>query len=196
MAIKMGTKYKTIVIDPPWPIEKLRQQCSVMSKAKYRPSHDRNFEYSFMSIDQIKQLPIQQLSGDDCWLFLWTIQKYLPISFDMIHDWGFKYLCLITWNKRNGMKVAGFNYMSEFIVVGRKGKFPAFVRGIQIPTVMTINPTRHSEKPNEFYQLLEVCYDSPKLSLFERKPRVGFDIWGDEAPNCVDLSWAGLTCQH
>jgi MT-A70 protein len=39
----------------------------------------------------------------------------------------------------------------------------------------------HSEKPTAFYSLVESLCPAPRyLELFARKPRPGWDVWGDE----------------
>lgn len=71
-------KYQVIVIDPPWDIEKIIRE--------ERPNQNKT-----MSIDEIKQYPIENLADTDCHLWLWTTHKYLPKAFDILGYWGFKY---------------------------------------------------------------------------------------------------------
>jgi N6-adenosine-specific RNA methylase IME4 len=41
----------------------------------------------------------------------------------------------------------------------------------------------HSQKPDEAYELIEKMYpDLPKIELFARYARPGWDVWGNEAP--------------
>jgi hypothetical protein len=62
-------QFSTIVIDPPWPIQKIPREV--------RPNQ-HGLDYPTMSLDQIKNLPITDLAHTDCHLLLWTTQKYLP----------------------------------------------------------------------------------------------------------------------
>lgn len=185
MAIKIN-KYKVIVIDPPWPINKIVR--------KVRPNQLKFLDYETMSIDDIVQLPIPTLCANNSVVFLWVTLSTLPAGFECFKQWKLKYHIALTWNKGSGLCSFGFFRNSEIVLVGYLGNGIGdfAVKGIQIPSVFFSKSTKHSEKPNIFYQLVEVCYPGPKLSLFERKNRIGFDVWGDEAPNCVDLSWAGL----
>jgi N6-adenosine-specific RNA methylase IME4 len=49
----------------------------------------------------------------------------------------------------------------------------------------------HSEKPEEFYAMVEQVSPGPYLDMFARRPRLGWDVWGDEAPGSVDLGAQG-----
>jgi len=45
----------------------------------------------------------------------------------------------------------------------------------------------HSAKPGEFYELVEAVTPGPRLELFARRARAGWDAWGDQAPGAVRL---------
>jgi hypothetical protein len=47
----------------------------------------------------------------------------------------------------------------------------------------------HSEKPIIVYEFIEQMYpDLPKIELFARSRRTGWDVWGNEVEQCDDLS--------
>lgn len=73
-------KYKTIVVDPPWPVKKVVR--------KVRPNQKQNLDYPTMSLDAIKALPISAVSAENSVLFLWTTHAFLPSSFDIMSAWG------------------------------------------------------------------------------------------------------------
>ena len=78
-------KYKTIVIDPPWEYGKW---CANL----HRPnSVDKAIPYKTMKIKEIEALPINSIADENCELFLWTTQKYLPEAIYLIDKWNFKY---------------------------------------------------------------------------------------------------------
>ena len=101
-------KYGLIVVDPPWPVKKLTH--------KARPKQVM-MDYKTMNIEQIKSLPINSIADDDCWLFLWTTQKFLFESKDILERWGFKYLVTGVWEKTYGksagMPLFGFRWNTE-----------------------------------------------------------------------------------
>ncbi len=61
-------KYDVIIIDPPWPMQKVEREC--------RPSQAKTLDYPTMSLDEIRQLKLP--CADDCHVWVWTTQKLLP----------------------------------------------------------------------------------------------------------------------
>lgn len=163
-------KYKTIVIDPPWPVKKIIR--------KVRPNQ-KEMDYETMSLEEIKNLQISLISADNSVLFLWTIQKYLPYSFDILSSWGFKYQRTLTWDKSNGMCLFGFHHRTEFCLFGYHGKLEMYPRRKAIPTIFQAKSERHSAKPDIFYEMISV-FDTPRIDIFARKQRNNYDVWGDE----------------
>jgi len=50
-------------------------------------------------------------------------------------------------------------------------------------SVQTIERTRHSEKPEEFRQIIDTLYPTGKrIELFARKKAEGWDCYGNEIP--------------
>lgn len=84
--------YRTILIDPPWDIKFIER--------KVRPNQKLSYDGT-MSVEEITKLPVSELAADECDLFLWTTQTYLPYSFDILKAWGFKYHITITWIKKS-----------------------------------------------------------------------------------------------
>lgn len=182
-------KYDVIVVDPPWPIN----HCMNLKNFNNRK---KPIGYDQMSLKNIVDLPIVNLCSDNCIMFLWVTHAMLPAGLNCLMSWGFKYHILLTWHKRNGINMYGFTRNSELILVGYKGNGMGNCtqKGIKIPTVFSISSKslQHSQKPDWLYDMIYICYEGTRLSLFERFPRRGFDCWGNEYKNSVDLSWAGL----
>ena len=89
---------------------------------KHHRIKSMNKNYKTLSVDEIKELPINELSNNSCSLFLWTTHTFLPQCFDIIHSWGFKYHCCITWDKGHGLCHLGFYRKTEFCLYAFKGK--------------------------------------------------------------------------
>lgn len=49
----------------------------------------------------------------------------------------------------------------------------------------------HSAKPAEFFSMVETVSPAPRLEMFARRPRAGWDLWGDQAPGPVRLRALG-----
>ena len=173
-------KYQTILADPPW-------QMSFILR-KVRPSQVA-MPYPTMSLRDICNLGIslRPYLANNCNLFLWTTHKWLPKAFDVVKAWGFRYHCLLTWNKLNGMTFFGFNRRSEFVLYAYCGKITIMKTGDSFPTIFEEKLTTHSVKPQILYELIERKSPPPRLELFVRKKRNGWDCWGNEIESDIEL---------
>ena len=174
-----GMKYQIIYADPPWNVKKVIR--------KVRPNQG-DMDYPTMSLSEIKNLGInlRQYLDDNCKLFLWATQAYLPHAFDVMKEWGFKYQRTITWDKQNGMCLFGFHHRTEFLLSGYRGKIKIYPRQKAFPTIVVAKSPRHSEKPQVFRDLIEP-FGEPRLELFARKKVEGWDCWGNEVESDIQL---------
>jgi N6-adenosine-specific RNA methylase IME4 len=175
-------KYRTIVADPPWEYGSWGKGSEKCACAKSKCNVDTPIPYKTMSITAIKDLPISTIADDNCELYLWTTQKYLPSAFNIIDFWGFKYCQILTWCKTPmGTGQGGlFCPTTEFLILGRKGKMP-INKGRHNSTWWNIKRTnKHSKKPEFFQDIIEMVSNKPRIELFARRNREGWDCWGDE----------------
>lgn len=175
--LKLKEKYKTILIDPPWDV-------------KFVPDTIRKglskLEYSTMSIEEIRDFPIEYYADNDCVMFLWTIHSYLPVSLDIIKEWGFRYLALICWDKGNGMTWNGIQKRTELCLVCYKGKLLLNFKK-PIPTIFYERSSRHSEKPKGFYRIIERSCPKPRIEIFARQRREGWAWFGNELSKDIQM---------
>ena len=161
-------KYKTIVVDPPWDIK--------LISLKVRPNQ-KAMPYKTMTLNEIKSLPINDLADEHCHIYLWTTMSYLPKAFDVLQSWGFKYNCLLTWDKTDGFCPFGFKWTTEFCLFAIR-KQP--LKKIGIKTIFRENHTIHSRKPQTFYNIVEKVSYPPYLDVFGRRLRHGWDVIGND----------------
>lgn len=165
-------KYETIVIDPPWQMEKIERDVAPNQVA---------FEYPTMSESELAELDVPSIASDDCHLFCWTTHKFLPSAMRLIEAWGFRYVYLGTWHKNGGFQPFGLpQYNSEFYVYARKGT-PRFADTKQFFTCFQAQRREHSRKPDEFYDVIRRVTDGPRIDVFSRELREGFDQFGNES---------------
>jgi len=173
-------KYSTIVIDPPWPVEKIVRDV--------RPNQ-YEFDYPTMPLDEIREFDVmKRVPAENCHLYLWTINKYIPESYEIAKAWGFKPSCLLTWCKtKHGLGLGGaFTQTTEHLLFCRKGILSVQKR---IDTTWFLAERKgHSQKPMMFMDMIvEVSGDLPRIELFSRRKALGWDCWGNEVENDVRL---------
>jgi len=171
-------KYLTIVADPPWE-ERL--------SGKYRNYNlRRKLDYPTMGIAEICALPIGGIAEDGCHLWLWTTNQFLHAGFHVMDAWGFKYLSPITWVKPSGVG----NYfisVTQTLLFGYKCKCVFPLERYKPTVISTGLPKKHSQKPEAFYELIESISPPPRLELFARNKRDGWDCWGNEVESDIEL---------
>ena len=162
-------RYHTIVIDPPWPMQKIERNV--------RPKQE-GFEYPTMSLEELAQFPLPELAEDDCHLYFWVTQKYLPAGLDLVGKWGFKYQCLLTWVKNVGFTPFSWMYSTEHVIFARRGNLKLLQLGKRLDFSGKVR--QHSRKPNEFYNLVRQVSPGPRIDVFSREQHSDFEQHGLE----------------
>lgn len=170
-------KYACIVADPPWP----QQMVGKFKRARQgRKANGRFFPYRLLPLEKIMAMQVGAIASESAHCWLWTTNSHLEDAFKVMRAWGFKYLNTITWIKPSGLG-AWFANTTQHCLFGYKGKC-VFPRERYRPTHFLATPKRHSEKPEEFYQLVRSISEPPRIDLFNRRFIKGFEGWGDETP--------------
>lgn len=166
-------KYRCIVIDPPWQVEKYERDV--------RPNQSGDLDYPTLTHEQIGAFGIGDMAANDgCHLFCWTTHKHLPATLAIIETWGFRYCLTMVWHKNGGPQPFGLpQYNCEFVIYARAGA-PDFRDTKQFFTCFNAPRREHSRKPDEFYELIERVTYGPRIDIFSREPRTGFDQFGVE----------------
>ena len=129
---------------------------------------------------------------------LWVPTMNLPLGVKVVEEWGFKYRSSLVWVKDKVGLGFWFRGAHEIVLVGIRGRPPRskfMVDGVDTRSTMCIPPsvffaprTQHSEKPDEPYHIAEKWVsDGHRLDMFARKKRRGWDVWGNEVENDVEL---------
>jgi N6-adenosine-specific RNA methylase IME4 len=97
--------------------------------------------------------------------------------------WGFEYATNVVWVKDKSGLGFWVRNQHETLIIARRGDMPAPPPSQRSISVIQAPRREHSQKPDEAYELIERMYpDLPKLEMFARKARPGWDVWGNQAP--------------
>ncbi len=181
--VEAVTHFATVVADPPW---QYGDQLPGEGRGAAR-------QYKTMSYAEICQFPASLgrdvAFAEDCRLFLWTTSSFLQEALDVMRAWGFRYQTNLVWDKvtaKNGLPWFGMGRTvrasHELVLVGVRGK--PEVRSKSVRSRFEAAVGKHSEKPAEFYRLVEELSLGPYLELFAREHRgPGWLCLGDELTN-------------
>jgi|SRR6056297_3095148 len=168
-------RYGLIMADPPWRFVNYSDK----GIGKGPEAH-----YSCMSIDQIAAMPVGNLAGRDCVLWLWATNPMLPQGIAILRAWGFEFKTAGHWSKKtkSGKQAFGTGYLlrcaGEPFLIGTMGR-PRTSRAIR--SVIEGEVREHSRKPAEAYEAAEKLFPGvERIELFSREARPGWDAFGDE----------------
>jgi N6-adenosine-specific RNA methylase IME4 len=164
--------YRVIVADPPWPYERNDD-----------PSHMGASAFPSMSIEQICAMDVAALAAPDCVLWLWSTNAHMRHAYQVLDAWGFEEKTILTWVKPKfgtGQWLLG---QTEHCILAARGR-PVVTLTANQTTRLEAPVRRHSQKPVEFYHLVESLCPAPRYAdLFSRyRHNERWDCHGDEAP--------------
>lgn len=116
---------------------------------------------------------------------MWTIDKYLHETEQMMKGLGYELHARMIWDKENGIAPAfTVRFSHEYLLwFYKKGNIlmPCDDMRGKYTTVLREPSTKHSKKPVCAYEMLENMFpDATKLEMFARNARDGWDCWGNE----------------
>lgn len=188
-------KYRTIVVDPPWPYEGFASDPTSGRglHVKRAPPTSYGLPYESIPVKEMGLLPIESLADKDCRLFLWATTRYLPDAFDLLAAWSFIYAQTLVWVKTGNPSPFGGHLSpnhAEFLLVGTRGKVPTGTR-FSSSVIHAPAQRQHSRKPAVFIDLVESVSPGPYLEMFARRQRLGWDTWGNECFSVTE-AWKGV----
>ncbi|KAI4452510.1 hypothetical protein C823_007094 [Eubacterium plexicaudatum ASF492] len=174
--------YQIIYADPPWRYD----QKSLQGAAEKH--------YETMSMEELCGLPIEQISAKDSLLFLWATFPQLPAALRLISAWGFKYKTVaFLWLKKNRKADSWFFGLgfwtrgnAELCLLATRGHPKRRAANIHQFIISPIEA--HSKKPDIVRdKIVALAGDVPRIELFARQETPGWDVWGNEVTNSIQL---------
>lgn len=181
--------YKIIYADPPWRFQ-VWDQISGTDRAPEK-------HYDTLTDAGLMALPVKDWEAGDAFLALWVYDPMLPVALQLAAAWGFTtyVTVLFRWLKSaNGQLLMfdagerlnfGLGYHTrgggcEECWLFKRGKgLPVLRHNIRKEFFSTVR--EHSRKPDEVSQWIVDLYgDVPRLEMFARTKRQGWDAWGNE----------------
>jgi Transcriptional activator, adenine-specific DNA methyltransferase len=182
-------QYRTVLADPPWAYDDDLPGPKRGSSAHYDTLHAKTVAGMGPQI--------RKITDGNCHLYLWVTNSFLAEGLEIMATWGFDHKTMITWVKvteepaglpheredatvrpRIGMGHY-FRNATEHLLFGVKGNLRT---ASKVPAnVFFAERNDHSSKPEKSYALIEEMSQGPRIELFARGQRDGWDSWGAEA---------------
>ena len=174
--------YKTIYADPPW-----------FESGGGKIKRGADAHYSLMKTkDIIAMAPfVKSLADENCHLYLWTTNNFLPDALEVMKAWGFDYKTMITWVKDRQGLGQYFRGLTEHCLFGVKGNLPYKIidgKRAQGVTGFYEPKTIHSRKPCKMRSMIETVSYEPRIELFARQKFSGWDYWGNEVGSELEIN--------
>ena len=170
-------KYQIIYYDPSW---------NYADKA-LAGNRGAGCKFDTMTMDELKQIPLQNIADTNCILFMWSTYPHLKDAFELIEHYGFEYKTVaFTWIKtrKNGTWFMGLGSWTrsnaEIVLLATKGKPKRIDKGIGQIVKTTYNGI-HSKKPDTVRQrIIRLCGNIPRIELSARTLVSGWSVIGND----------------
>lgn len=182
-------RFATVLADPPWRFQN--------KTGKVAPEHRRLSRYGTLTLEEIKALPVAQITTPTAHLYLWVPNALLADGLAVMEAWGFTYKTNIVWHKirkdggSDGRGVGFyFRNVTELVLFGVRGKNARTLSpGRRQVNYLAVRKREHSRKPDELYKIIEACSSGPYVELFARGARRLWSVWGDQADTTYRPTW-------
>jgi len=183
-------KYKIIYVDPPWEYKQSGSKKNSRGMAKQH--------YNTMSTEDICDLKVRDYCDDDSILFMWATFPNLDQALKVIQAWDFIYMnAAFMWVKKNKKSDTNFWGMGAYtranaelclLAISKKTKASVLVKDHGVHQIIESPIMKHSEKPPETRdKIIQLCGNISRLELFSRQKIEGWDSWGNEIENDIEL---------
>lgn len=153
------------------------------------PKASPQLRYETLSVPEIAAL--KPSIAAQAHVYIWCLSQHVDWGYEVARAWGAEPIILLTW-KKPGLGAGRFRCNTEHVLLARVGSrhgnpFGGGGRYQQATegTLFEWPRGEHSEKPREFFELVERLSPEPRLEMYARAPRSGWSVWGKEATGDV-----------
>lgn len=178
--------YRCLAADPPW-----------MERGGGKSCRGAQRHYPLMPTPDIIELmrtssAVARLAPS-AHTWVWVTDNFLRDGFAVLDALGFRYVRTLQWVKlRDGdaaphvrLQVGLGQYLRgahEMALLGVRGDAMVPPPSRRRPSVVFAPRARHSAKPQAAFDVFEAVSPGPRVEMFARCARPGWDAWGNEAP--------------
>lgn len=162
--------FSAVVIDPPWRYDNVATRGAAED------------HYRTMSLEDLAEMDLP--AAPDAHLYLWVTNSFIREGFALMDGWDFEYKTCLTWCKPQIGMGNYFRSSTEHVLFGMRGRLPTLRNNV--PTHFVADRTRHSQKPESFYDLVEACSPGPWLEMFARRPALRVARVGKRSMKPID----------
>ena len=165
--VEMGQKFGAIYADPPWVYDNQGTRAATGN------------HYGGLTVEELCDLPVDQLAADDAHLHLWTTNAFLFECPKLFDAWGFEFRSSFVWVKPQ-MGIGNYWRNShEFMLTAIRGNAKRF-NDKSLMSWLQCDRGRHSAKPERVRQYIERASAGPYLEMFGRAPAQNWTVWGNQ----------------
>ena len=178
--------FDIIYADPPWDYNG-KLQFDKSGKSAHNTGFSKNifissaiFKYPTLKTSELMKFPIQQISKNDCLLFMWTSNPHLAQAIQLGETWGFEYKTVaFIWDKmvhNPGQYTLSY---CELCLVFKRGRIPRPRGARNIKQLVRCQRGAHSQKPQQVRENIEKMFPTQdRIELFARENSEGWSAWG------------------
>ena len=173
-------KFRVIYADPPWSHGDRNKSTDKTSSISAHVDDGAGKHNPSMSTAELRAMDIKSICDDDAVLFIWVASPFLFECASVIKAWGFSYKASFVWDKVKREKGQFNSERHDFLLVCTRGSRLPKTSELYDSIERVERSEAHSEKPDEFRQIVDALYPCGKrLELFARKPVDGWETHGN-----------------
>ncbi len=188
-----NSKFDIIYADPPWhyngkvQFDKSSKGVDTIDLSKNIFVSSAAFKYPTLKLTELMSLQVENITKDDCLLFMWTTNPHLSQAIELGKAWGFQYKTVaFVWDKKIHNPGQYILSNCELCLLFKKGRIPS-PRGVRnVQQLVSVRRETHSKKPDVVREnIIKMFPTQKRIELFAREKVNKWHSWGMEVENAA-----------